>query len=148
VTKLTSLALSLVVLTAASLPAAAFNDYIGRKRPMIVFAPNADHPGYVLQRNVINGNRIGFSDRDLVVIYVVGGEVKTEFGAGPGMNAAAIRQRFRISEGQFRTFLVDKDGKLKLDSPTALSRNDIIGELDRAPLTRDQRKRSGQPIGQ
>ena len=147
-TKGMSLGLSLLVLAAASGPAAAFDDYVGRKRPMIVFAPNAEHPSFVLQRNVINGNRIGFSDRDLVVVYVIGSEVKTDFGAGPGLSAAAIRQRFRISEGQFRTFLVDKDGKLKLESATPLSRNDIVGELDRAPLTRDQRKRVGQPIGQ
>ncbi len=119
-TKGMSLGLSLLVLAAASGPAAAFDDYVGRKRPMIVFAPNAEHPSFVLQRNVINGNRIGFSDRDLVVVYVIGSEVKTDFGAGPGLSAAAIRQRFRISEGQFRTFLVDKDGKLKLEVGHAL----------------------------
>ena len=64
--------------------------YQNKKRPLVVFAPTDQHPAFTRQKAVVNGNRLTLSDRDMVVIYVIGSSVMTELGQGPGMNAAAI----------------------------------------------------------
>jgi hypothetical protein len=136
--------LAIAVLIAATAPASAMSNDVGRKRPLVVFTPGAEHPGFVLQRHLVNGNRNALSDREVVAIWVIGGGVTTEMGAGPGMSAAALRQSFRVSEGQFRALLLGRDGHVKLESGVPLTANDLFGELDRVQLKRDQTKQKVQ----
>jgi hypothetical protein len=137
----------LLLIGAASLssiaPAAAMSDYQWKKRPVVVFAPSEGDARFVRQKAVFNGARTNFLDRDVVVVYVTGGSVSHDLGAGPGMSAAALRTRFRASEGAFRVLLIGKDGGIKLDSPVPLTASDLFGEIDRMPMRRDEiRKRS------
>ena len=125
------LVLTSVVQAQALLP------YQNKKRPLIVFAPSEQHASLMRQKAAINGFRTALSDRDLVVIYVVGEAVNAEFGAKPGMSAASLRSTYRASEGVFRVLLIEKDGRTRVDSAAPLSANDIIAELDRVPTRRD-----------
>ena len=118
--------------------------YQGRKRPLIVFAPGAEHPLLARQRNDINANRLALADRDVVVVYVVGTSVATEFGGGPGMSGAALRTRFRVSEGAFRVLLLGKSGALELESTEPIPHRDLLAEIDRGPARREQIRRRGR----
>ncbi len=132
---------AVVVVFCAPSAYASMADYQWKKRPLIVFTPTDQHPGFVRQKTIIAGNRTAFGDRDMVVIYVTGSSVFTEIGAPPGMSAAALRSHFRASEGRFRVILVGKDGGIKIDSPTPLTASDLNAEIDRMPMRRDEVRR-------
>lgn len=114
--------------------------YQFKKRPLIVFAPADQHPGLTRQRAAINGARTAISDRDVVVLYVVGSSLSVEFGSKPGVSAHALRSLYRTSEGSFRVMLLDKEGKTRLDSAVPMSAADILSEIDRVPTRRDSVK--------
>ncbi len=139
---------ALATLAALILPvtnASAMSDYQWKKRPIIVFSPTDSDARFVRQKGIINGNRTNFLDRDVVVIYVIGSTMSHDLGAGPGMSGAALRSRFRASEGSFRILLLGKDGGIKLDSPAPIAAVDIFNEIDRMPMRRDEiRKRSNE----
>jgi Domain of unknown function (DUF4174) len=138
-----AIAASLTVLAPSVGTAQTMSDYMWKKRPIVVFAPSDGDARYVRQKLAITGNRTAFLDRDVVVVYVVGGTVSHDLGAGPGLSAAALRTRFRASEGAFRVLLLGKDGGIKLDSPVTITAVDIFSEIDRMPMRRDEaRKRS------
>jgi Domain of unknown function (DUF4174) len=123
--------------------ALAMSDYQWKKRPLIVFSPSDSDARLIRQKAAINGQRTSFLDRDMVVVYVIGSSMTHDLGPGPGMSGAALRSRFRASEGGFRVLLVGKDGGIKLDSPAPLTATDIFNEIDRMPMRRDEiRKRS------
>jgi hypothetical protein len=139
-------ALLLAALAAASsAPARAdMVQYQWKKRPLVVFAPSDQHPGFVRQKTIVGGNRTALADRDMVVVYVAGGSVSTDLGAPPGMSAAALRSMYRASEGAFRVLLIGKDGGIKIDSPTPLAATDLTAEIDRMPMRRDEVKRRSE----
>jgi hypothetical protein len=119
----------------------AMDGYVNRKRPLVVFSPSESHPNLVRQRNLINGQRTGVSDRDMVVVYVIGQTLRTDFGANPRTSASALRSRYRVSEGQFRVLLIGKDGGVKRESETALPVAEIFAEIDRMPMRREEVRR-------
>jgi Domain of unknown function (DUF4174) len=138
----------LAVLAACAVPgsdANAVTDYQWKKRPIVVFTPTDSDARFIRQKAMINGNRTSLLDRDVVVVYVVGATVSHDLGPGPGMSGSALRARFRATEGAFRALLVGKDGGVKLDSPAPLTVTEIMSEIDRMPMRRDElRKRSNE----
>lgn len=142
---LTRRSLALLALAAGLAPraASAMSAYQWKKRPIVVFSPSESDARLVRQKSIINGARTGFLDRDVVVIYVIGGVASHDLGQGPGMSGAALRSRFRASEGAFRVLLIGKDGGIKLDGPSPITSADLFGEIDRMPMRRDEiRKRA------
>jgi hypothetical protein len=138
-----SLVLMVAALALMPSAASAMSVYQWKKRPIVVFAPSESDARLVRQKATINGARTSFLDRDVVVVYVIGGVASHDLGPGPGMSGAALRSRFRASEGAFRVLLVGKDGGIKLDSPAPIAANDLFGEIDRMPMRRDEiRKRA------
>lgn len=126
---------------AAPRVAAAMDVYQWKKRPIVVFSPSGSDARLARQRQIINGARTAFLDRDVVVIYVIGGTMSHDLGPGPGMSGAALRSRFRASEGAFRVLLLGKDGGVRLDSPTPIAATDLFNEIDRMPMRRDEIRR-------
>ncbi len=90
---------------------------------------------------MIGGNRTTLLDRDLSIVYVVGGELSHDLGPPPGMSPGAIRSLYRASEGAFRVLLIGKDGGIKMDSPQPISAADLTAEIDRMPMRRDEMRR-------
>jgi hypothetical protein len=123
--------------------ASAMESYRYKKRPLVVFSPSDQHPGVTRQRNIVNGNRSQFVERDVVVVYVTGNSVSHDLGAPQTLNASALRQRYKVSEGQFRVMLIGKDGGIKIDQSTPLAATDLASEIDRMPMRRDEVRRSG-----
>ncbi len=126
-----------LVLASTACQAQALLPYQGKKRPLIVFAPFDQHPSLMRQKAAINGARTAISDRDVVVLYVMGAALTVEFADRPGVNAQSLRSLYRASEGAFRVLLLDKDGRTRLDTASPLSAADIIAEVDRLPRRRD-----------
>ena len=115
-----------------------------KMRPLVVFAPSEASASFLAQRATVNGNRAGFTERDVVVVYVVGDRVRTELGSGTETSASALRRRFGVGPGVFRAILVGKDGGAKLSSGSPLTASTLFKEIDAMPTRRDevaQRKR-------
>lgn len=129
-------AIALAMVSSAS-QAQILLPYQHKKRPLIVFAPSEQHPGLMRQKNAINGARTAISDRDVVVLYIVGAALSVDFGGKPGVSAQSLRSLYRTSEGAFRVLLLDKEGRTRLDTAAPLSATDILSEIDRVPTRRD-----------
>jgi hypothetical protein len=135
--------LSLAALAVTPELAAAIPAYQWKKRALVVFAPSASDARLVRMKSVIGGSRTSLLDRDLTVVYVVGGELSHDLGPPPGISAGAVRTLYRASEGTFRVLLIGKDGGIKMDSPQPISASDLTAEIDRMPMRRDEmRKRA------
>lgn len=132
---------SVAALLVAAPCAQAIPAYQWKKRPLIVFAPSAADARLARQKTIVAGHRPAFLDRDVVVVYVVGGDLMHELGAPPGMSAGALRSLYRASEGAFRVLLVGKDGGVKIDSPAPVAAIDLFAEIDRMPMRRDEMKK-------
>lgn len=116
----------------------AMSAYRWSKRPLIVFAAQADDPALVEQRRIAETSRSGFAERDMVVIYVVGDKVRADPGPGPGIGAAALRRQFDVPGSTFKAVLVGKDGGEKLSSGQPLSAATLFGTIDAMPMRRDE----------
>lgn len=141
--------LALAGLTAAAVSAMphdgaqAMSAYLWQKRPLVIFAPSRQHASTVRQTRIINANRTGFSERDMVVVTVVGDRVTTRFGSGPKLGADALRARFGIGRDEFRALLVGKDGTVKLSRGEAVDAGRLFSLIDSMPMRRQEmRKRA------
>jgi hypothetical protein len=130
-----------VVAVAFVLPgSAAASTYQWKKRPLYVFAPAASDAGLSSQRAIVAANRAGFAERDMVVVYVVGGSVTADLGAAPGVGADALRRRYGAGAG-FRVVLVGKDGGAKLSQSSPLSAATLFRTIDAMPMRAQEMRR-------
>ena len=136
----TALATAIALLCMAT-TAEALTAYQWKKRALIVFAPSASDARLARQKTIVGGFRPAFLDRDVVVVYVAGGEATHDLGPPPGISAGALRSQFRVSEGAFRVLLIGKDGGVKIDSPAPIAALDLFAEIDRMPMRRDEMKK-------
>lgn len=138
-------ALAATIVATAWSPASAFPAYQGRKRVLVVLAPGESHHNLARQRAMLNAQRTALSDRDVVIVYVVGGTVTSELGGGPGLSGAAIRTLLKAPEGAFRIILISREGKPVLETTTPVPVVDILAAIDRAPIRNDQVRRRALP---
>ncbi len=131
-------------LAGTATPGAAMSGYQWKNRPLVVFAPVNQSVNLVRQRRIINANRAGFQNRDMVVITVVGDRVTTRFGRSPRLGAEGLRQRFGVGRDQFRALLVGKDGGVKLSASNAIGAERLFGLIDSMPMRRQEMRRRGQ----
>ena len=124
-------------------PADAMARYKWQKRPLLVFAPAPGSPKLARQLAVLRANRGGFRDRDMVVVVVAGERVSMAMGAAPRQGATALRRRYGIARGTFRTILVGKDGGAKLTSAAPVSASRLFRLIDSMPMRRQEMQRRG-----
>lgn len=72
--------------------------HLWETRPVVLFAPTADHPRLVEARRAIDAARPAFDERDMTLIVVTG-------DAHP-----ALRARFDVPHNAFAALLIGKDG--------------------------------------
>ena len=118
--------------------AQAMSAYLWKKRPLVVFAPARQHTSAVRQNRIINANRRGFRERDMVVVTVVGDRVTTRFGQGPKLGADALRAQFGVRREEFRALLVGKDGTVKLSGGAAVDAGRLFSLIDSMPMRRQE----------
>ena len=112
--------------------------YRWSKRPLFVFAGSASDGTLAEQRRIVGGSRGGFTERDMVVVYVVGDSVSAELGGKPGESAEALRARYGVGKSEFKAVLVGKDGGAKLSSGKPLPAATLFGTIDSMPMRRDE----------
>lgn len=114
------------------------NAYKWKYRPLLVFAQSASINALTGQRAIINEKQAGVQERDMVVVYVVGATVETDFGPGPGRSASSLRRRYGIKDGDFTVILVGKDGGAKLRKNQPISTATLFGVIDAMPMRRNE----------
>lgn len=129
------------VMSLTAFPAGAMDAYVWKKRPLVVFAAAAGDAALAQQTAIVAGNRSGFIERDMVIVYVVGDAVTSELGGGPGRSAATLRARFGVGPRTFRAVLVGKDGGVKLTSGSPLSAARLFSTIDAMPMRADEMRR-------
>jgi hypothetical protein len=115
------------------------SSYQWTHRPLVVFGPVGD-PRLIRQQTLINDRNAGLLDRDMIVIIVTGNAAslrepqEAETTQLSPIDAAALRERFDVHDGEFAILLVGKDGgqKHRESTPTPLSV--FFEKIDRMPM--------------
>lgn len=141
IVRLTAALLGLAVTVAFADAAAAMSAYQWKKRPLVVFAGSQEDVSLVRQRAIVAANRGGMSERDMVIVWVVGDGVSADGGAGPGLSASAMRKRYGVGAGAFRALLVGKDGGVKISSAAPIAAGTLFSTIDAMPMRRDEMRR-------
>lgn len=107
-------------------------DFVWKKRPIVVFADSPNDPAFVNQMLYLQDDPQELIKRDVVVI------VDTD----PAQKSA-VREKLRPRG--FSMVLLDKDGAVKLRKPLPWSVREIVRAIDKFPLRqqeiRDERLR-------
>jgi hypothetical protein len=105
--------------------AADLDGYRWRNRPVLLFAPSADDPGYAEQRAALQAARAGLVERDIVVLS----------DTDPAADGALRR---RLEPADFEVLLVGKDGGVKLRRQAPIPPAELFGVIDAMPMRRQE----------
>ncbi|GAB4301496.1 MAG: hypothetical protein Kow0058_16380 [Roseovarius sp.] len=103
----------------------SLEDFLWRKRPLVVFADSAADPRYVKQMNEITERLEALAERDVVVL------VDTD----PGQRSALRR---KLHPRGFMLVLIGKDGNVYLRKPNPWSVREISRSIDKMPLRQQE----------
>lgn len=117
--------------------------YVGKKRPLLVFAPEPDSLVARNQRIALAGAGQDFRDRDMVHVEVLGDAVWIDLAKSSSADADQLRARYRISESEKAVLLVGKDGGVKLRSDRVIEPHDLYGLIDTMPLRQREMRQGG-----
>lgn len=120
----------------------AMSLYRWKNRPVVILAGPGGEASLAEQRRIFAASRAGLAERDIVVVWVTGNNVRADFGPSPGMTAAQLRARFGAPDNGFRVVLVGKDGGAKLTQASPLSTATLFGTIDAMPMRRDEIRRN------
>jgi len=118
--------------------------YLWQNRPVLVFAPDADHPLIAAQRAVLAGEAAGLADREIVVIEIVAGRVTVDGRPAPGLAGDALRKRYSVRDDEAVALLVGKDGGVKIRQERALTAEALYPTIDAMPMRRQEMRARGQ----
>ena len=107
----------------------------GRRRVVLVFAPSVEDARLRYQVSELHRLTAGPDTRDLVRVTVAGDRVE-----GASDTSAALRERFHVVLGGYRTFLLGKDGHRALTSSSPIPAEEIARTIDAMPMRRDEVK--------
>ena len=122
-------------------PLSAASQYQWKYRPLFIFADSAVNPALIEQRRIVAAGRAGLVERQVVVIWVVGGSVSADAGPGPRQTAAKLRAQYGVGASNFKAILVGKDGGVKLVTPSPIRTEALFKSIDAMPMRRDEIRR-------
>lgn len=124
-------------------PAAfSLDDLQWKRRPLVVFAPDADDPRLVRQLAAVKADREGFDERDMALVVILGTGPST--ADGRAIDEAAVRglrERQGVSPRAFAVHLVGKDGGTKRRVETPVEMVELFGLIDRMPMRQSEMRR-------
>lgn len=113
-----------------------------QNRVLLVFAPSVDNHSYQQQMQLLQEQKNGFKDRDLVLVQVLATDKSYANGQLIDESSAAkLRNRFGVDKENFRVILVGKDGGVKRQDTTPVEATAIFEQIDAMPM-RQQEMRS------
>ena len=134
------LPLALTALVYSTYSAESLTKYHWKNRPLLIFSSHKSDSRLIRQTRIIEANRLGISERDMVVIFVVGSSVNSLFGDGPELSARELRARYVVRGREFRSILIGKDRGMKLSSSPPLSAQGLFSVIDEMPMRRQEMK--------
>ena len=120
----------------ASAPAPSLDRQRGRGRVLLVIAPSAEDARLRYQVSEFRRLTAGRDTRDLHLVTLAGERVE-----GAGDASSALRARFHVVLGGYRTFLIGKDGHAALTSSSPIPAEEIARTIDAMPMRREEMKR-------
>ena len=114
-------------------------EFLWNNRVLLVFAPHSSDTNFLQQSKMVKSNEAGFVDRDMVVIEIIANRV---FAQKHPLKfrylASSYRAKFGVSEREFRTFLLGKDGHIKYKSSLASDPCHLFRLIDSMPMRRKE----------
>ncbi|RDV15552.1 DUF4174 domain-containing protein [Pontibacter diazotrophicus] len=113
--------------------------YKWKKRPLLIFAPSAENPAYVRQKELIQADKAALNDRDMVVIELIGQDkVYVNGTRQKGQHGQDLRSRFQVPQEAFSVILIGKDGTEKQRNNGTVALENIFGLIDQMPMRRQE----------
>lgn len=137
-TQIVSIALAASLFVSLTVPAAAagLDPYLWKSRPVVVFAPSEKAPQAVDQLKRFAAAREMLAERDMPVLFVTVGSVRTVSGqsAREKLDAEALRKAFGVAANGFAVVLVGKDGGEKLRAEQPIEAEKLTALVDTMPM--------------
>ena len=132
----------------ALMPVQSLAQFQWKNRVVLIF-PDQDNAQAARQENLLLGDRSGLEQREIVVLKVVGGSVRALFGAGGDLDVGSLTQdpangAHRPHTGEFSTFLVGKDGTVKLATRQPISTGELFAIIDAMPMRAAENSAAGR----
>lgn len=109
--------------------------YLWKKRVLVVLSPSADDPRLAQQRTIIAQNQAGFEERDLVVWEIVQNEsVRVDDEHMAHLGTPPFYAHFETSPAEFQVILLGKDGEEKLRSDAPVLTEQLFSLIDAMPM--------------
>ena len=120
--------LALAALATAAAAETSLASLRWRSRVLVISAPASGDPALRAQRDALGAHRGGLTERDLVVLEVVGDSAE----------ARHLRAELGLPPGASRAVLVGKDGGAKLTSDEPIPPQKLFATIDAMPMRRDE----------
>ncbi len=123
--------------------------YQWNNRVLLLFSESSDNILYQKQLDLISTNQRGYTDRDIVVVKVVGQAVKTfpSSSRAQKFSAAELRAAYNAEQTSFRSILIGKDGGVKLDRNEPVESCALFQLIDGMPMRLREIREQGYKIG-
>lgn len=113
-------------------------------RPLLMFADSPQRSALNEQRHAIKQQSEGLTDRDMVVVEIVGDQITID-GEPREADAASLRSRYDIDPGDaFTVLLVGKDTGVKLRRDVPVTMDEVFGLIDSMPMRRQEMRNASR----
>lgn len=131
-----ALAVAAIMASQASATMDELRKYEWKNRVVVLFGGSRDQK-LARQIALLRSHEKGLANRDMVVITVIGDEVRPVYGDATGVDARKLRQQAGIGGNAFQAVLIGKDGGVKLRSSDVVTDEDMFGLIDRMPMRKN-----------
>jgi hypothetical protein len=131
---------AIAVATIIAFQASAAMDELGKyewKNRVVVLFGGSGNRKLASQVQILKSHEKDLANRDMVVIAVIGDEVRPVYGDATGVDARKLRQQAGIKGNAFEAMLIGKDGGIKLRSSDVVTDGDMFGLIDRIPMRKN-----------
>jgi hypothetical protein len=116
--------------------------YRGKKRPLLLFAKDAEDERLRRQLSAVEATRDRFDERDMVLIVVLdAGPSRVEGQPLAAEDAARLRAAYAVEGSAFAVWLVGKDGEVKRSSRDVVSMDALYAQIDSMPMRQEEMRR-------
>ena len=119
--------------------------YLGKKRPLLLFAPSGDDESFIAQLSQVGSARSGFDARDMVLVVVLEkGRSDADGREIASADAARLRALYDVEAGRFALRLVGKDGGVKRRESAPVAMQALFDQIDAMPMRRQEIRERGE----
>jgi hypothetical protein len=139
-----ALAVGFALCACGAARAAPLDAYQWSNRPLVVFAPQTNHPGYARILRLIREESAAIEDRDMVVLRVVANAGFVNGEPLPAADVRTLRERFKVRSDEFVMVLVGKDGGVKGRYYDPQELYAVFRDIDGMPMRQREMRERGK----